>query len=228
MDLLFFSCFPGLFFWAAFLASCARGIAGNFDSCGRTGSVDNQITAFGEVVVPDAKPSLKQKAAHEAREYFVISFYLFVMFSLLVLYKSVILAENHIPFALHGLALINALALAKVMLVGQELHLADKFHDAPLIYPTLLKSFVFTIVLVGFKIAEASAMGAFHGKTLREGIAEIEGGSWSAILTLMAFLFVVLIPFFGFTELRRIFGPDRLVGVFFHSRRLLNPPSAGS
>jgi len=33
------------------------------------------------------------------------------------------------------------------MLVAQDLHLADLFRDAPLIYPTLLKSFVFTIVL---------------------------------------------------------------------------------
>jgi len=53
----------------------------------------------------------------------------------------------------------NALALAKVMLVAQELHLGDQFRDAPLIYPTLLKSFVFTIVLACFKIVEDGAMG---------------------------------------------------------------------
>jgi hypothetical protein len=54
-----------------------------------------------------------------------MSFYHFVVFSLLVVYKSLILAEHHIAFARHGFALINALALAKVMLVAQELHLAD-------------------------------------------------------------------------------------------------------
>jgi len=41
-------------------------------------------------------------------------------------------------------------------------------------------------------------------------------------------LFVVLIPFFGFTGLRRAFGEDRLVGVFFRSRHLLNLPPTGS
>jgi hypothetical protein len=38
----------------------------------------------------------------------------------------------------------------------------------------------------------------------------------------------VLIPFFGFTELRRVFGDDRLIGVFFRPRHLLNLPSTGS
>jgi hypothetical protein len=88
--------------------------------------------------VGETNRSLKQKAVHEIREYLVISFYLFVVFSLFVVYTSVILAEHHIDFALHGFAVINALALAKVMLVAQELHLADQFRDAPLIYPTLL------------------------------------------------------------------------------------------
>ena len=149
------------------------------------------------------------------------------MFSLFVIYKSVILAEHHINFALHGFALINALALAKVMLVAQELHLADQFRDAPLIYPTLLKSFVFTIVLTFFKVAEEEAVGLLRGKSFHES-AVLGGGSWKGVLCLTALLFVVLIPFFGFTELRRVFGEERLVGVFFRPRRLLNLPPTGS
>lgn len=116
----------------------------------------------------DAKRTLKQKALHQAREYLVISLYPFVVFCLFVFYKSVILAEHHIDFALHGFALINALALAKVMLVVQELHLANQFRNAPLIYSTLLKSLVFTIVLACFKIAEEAAIGRFHGKSFHE------------------------------------------------------------
>lgn len=66
--------------------------------------------------------------------------YLWVIFALLVVHTSVILAEHRIAFAEHGLALINALALAKVMLVARDLHFADRFKEAPLIYPTLFKS----------------------------------------------------------------------------------------
>jgi len=44
-------------------------------------------------------------------------------------------------------------------------------------------------------------------------------------LSLIALLFVVLVPFFGFTELRRVFGKERLEGAFFRPRHLLNLPS---
>ncbi len=176
----------------------------------------------------ETRKTLKQKAVHEMREYLVMSLYLFVVFSLLVVYKSVVLAEYRIDFALHGFALINALALAKIMLVAQDLHLADQFRDAPLIYPTLIKSFVFTVVLVCFKIAEDAVMGMFHGQSFHESMAELGGGSWRAILVITALLFVMLIPFFGFVELRRVFGAERLVGVFFRPRHLLNLPPTRS
>jgi hypothetical protein len=169
----------------------------------------------GGDTVTEVKRAPKHRIVHEVREYLVISLYLFVVFSLFVLYKWVILAEDHIDFALHGFALFNALALAKVMLVAQELHLGDQFRDAPLIYPTLLKSFVFTIVLACFKILEDGVMGILHGKSFHESAVLIAGASWKEDLILASLFFVMLIPFFGFTELRRVFGEDRLVGVFF-------------
>jgi hypothetical protein len=180
----------------------------------------------GEDIVTEAKQTLKQRAVHEMREYLVISLYLFVVFSLFVLYKWVILAGEHIDFALHGFALFNALALAKVMLVSQELHFADQFRDAPLIYPTLLKSFVFTIVLACFKIVEDGAIGLLHGKSFHESAVLVAGASWKGELILATLFFVMLIPFFGFSDLRRVFGPDRLVNVFFHRPQPLgNTPS---
>ena len=137
----------------------------------------------------EVKRTLKQEAFHEAREYFLISLYLFVVFSLFVIYKWVILAEDHIDFALHGFALFNALALAKVVLVAQGLHLGDQYRDAPLVYPTLLKSFVFTILLVCFKIVEETAMGILHGKSFHDSAvlsrwSILEGGINSRVLVL--------------------------------------------
>jgi hypothetical protein len=179
------------------------------------------------VIVRYIRQNLKQKAAHEVREYLVISFYLFVVFSLFVVHKSLILAEHHIDYTLHGFALINALALAKIVLVAQDLHLGDQFRDAPLIYPTLMKSFAFTVVLAVFKVAEDAIVGGFRGRSLQESLADI-GGSWAGVATIAALMFVMLIPFFGFTELQRVFGADRLIGVFFRPRRLWSLPSIGS
>lgn len=168
------------------------------------------------------KQTLKQRAVHGVREYLVISAYLFVVFSLLVVHKSMILAEHHIDYTLHGVALFNALALAKVMVTVQELHFADPFRDAPLIYPTLVKSLAFTVVLACFKIAEDTLIGRLHGKSFHESISDLGGGSWKGILILAVLMFFVLVPFFGFTELRRVFGEDRLESTFFRPRHLLN------
>lgn len=171
----------------------------------------------------DAQHHLKQKVAHQVREYFIISFYLFAVFSLFVVHKSLILAEHHIDYTLHGFALINALALAKVMLVAQDLHLGNWFDDSPLIYPTLLKSFLFTVMLTCFKIAEEFIVGRLRGRSFQQSVADLGGGTWKGIATLAALVFVMLIPFFGFNELRRIFG-ERLFALFFRPRSLMNLP----
>src|SRR5262249_42405237 len=178
--------------------------------------------------MPHAERPLIQKVTHEVREYLVISLYLFVVFSLMIVYKSLILAEHHIDVVHHGVALISAFALAKVMLTAQELHLGDWFGDAPLIYPTLAKASVFTLVLACFKIAEEAIVGRFHEKSFHDSISDFAGGTWKGILTLTMLFCIMLIPFFAFTELRRVFGPDRLVKVFFRPRHLLNLPPAES
>ena len=165
-------------------------------------------------------PTLTQRAYHGFKEYLVISCYLCVVFSLFAVYKSVILAEHHIAIASQGFALLNGLALAKVMVVAQELHFADQFKGAPLIYPTLFKSATFAVLLGCFKILEETAVGLYYGQSFNQSITAIGGGSLKGTLSLMALLAVVLIPFFGFTELRRVLGGGTLERLFFRSRDL--------
>jgi hypothetical protein len=171
-----------------------------------------------------SKPTLKQKAWQGMKEYLVISIYLWLVFGLFVIYQSVILAEHDIPFAFHGFALINALALAKVMLVAREFNFADNFKNAPLIVPTLFKSAAFAVVLGCFKILEAIGVGLYHGRSVSESITEVGGGTIEGTLVLIALLAVQLIPFFGFSELRRVFGEGKLERLFFTSRH----PADGS
>lgn len=171
--------------------------------------------------------TLKQKAYHEMKEFFLIALYLWIVFGLFLLYKSVLLAEEHISFTAHGLALLNALAFAKVMLVARALHLGERFDDAPLVYPTLLKSALFSILLSCCKILEDVVVGYFRGKSVQESIADIGGGSWKSILTFTLLLFVVLIPFFGVGEVERVLGEGKLTRLFFGPRPLLSgPPQA--
>jgi hypothetical protein len=109
---------------------------------------------------------------------------------------------------------------AKVMLVARKLHLADQFKEAPLIYPTLCKSAAFAIVLGCFNILEEAVIGLYHGRSFTQSISAIGGGTLKGILTLMALLAVLLIPFFGFTELRRVLGEGKLEKLFFTSRHV--------
>jgi hypothetical protein len=174
----------------------------------------------------EPKRTLKQKVYQGVKDYLVLTAYLWLVLGLFVLDRSVILSEEGIPYVAHGLALLNALALAKVMLLAQDLHFAEKmFKDAPLIYPTLFKSVAFALVLGVFKIIEEALIGFYHHHSLFQSISEIGGGTLKGILSLMAILIVVLIPFFAFTELRSALTQFDFRKMFFQSRHPAQPTS---
>jgi hypothetical protein len=126
-----------------------------------------------------------------------------------------ILAEHHIDFTNHGLALINALALAKVMLVARHLRLGNRLQNEPLIYPTLLKSALFTAILAFFKILENAVIGWWRHESFRQSIYDLGGGTWQGTLTLSLLIFVLLVPFVGISELSRVLGEGKLQRIFF-------------
>jgi hypothetical protein len=173
---------------------------------------------LGDDTMSAAGPTLKQKAYKELKEFLAISAYLWLVFALFVLYKSVICSEPGTPLVAHGLALINALALGKIMLIAQSLHFADRFKNEPLIFPTLFKSAAFAIILGCFKVLEETLIGLYHGHSFEESLAGMGGGTLNGILCMIAILAVLLIPFFGFTELRGVLGEGKLASLFFASR----------
>jgi hypothetical protein len=173
----------------------------------------------GDVAMGTASYTLKERAYRELKEFIGIAFYLWVVFMLFRVYKSVLLNED-IGYVGIVVALINALVLGKFVLIAQAFHLGDQANDAPLIYPTLLKAALFSVVLACCKILEDAAVGFFHGKSFSQSIADLGGGTLKGILTLTVLLFVLLIPFFAFGELKRVLGEGKLAQLFFHSRDL--------
>lgn len=167
--------------------------------------------------------ALKQRARHELSDYIVIVAYLWLVFGLLLLYKSVILNEEHLSYVMRGVALINALVLGKFVLIARAIHLGDTADDAPLIYPTLLKSALFSLVVAVCKILEDAIVGFYHGRSFSQSIANIGGGTFKGILTLTVLLFVMFIPFFAFGELQRILGEGKLTRLFLHPRKASEP-----
>jgi hypothetical protein len=163
---------------------------------------------------------LKHKAYHELKDGLVIALYLWVILGLLVLHKSMVLAENHIDFASHGLALINALALAKVMLIARQIPLGEQLKNVPLIYPTLLKSGLFTVVLACFKILEDAVISWYRQESFLQSLTDFGGGTWKGILTLSLLFFALLVPFVGYGELGTVLGEGKLERIFFQQRTL--------
>lgn len=85
-----------------------------------------------------------------------------------------------------------------------------------------------TIVLAYFKILEEAAVGLYHRQSFQQRIADLGGGTLKGILTLTLLLFVVLIPFFGFTELQRVLGEGELAQIVFGPRHSLGLPRNAS
>jgi hypothetical protein len=166
--------------------------------------------------------NLKAKACNEAKQFAWIALYLWAFLAVLEIHKSIILTENNIDFAAHGFAIINALALAKVMLVARDLHLGD-LPGTPLIYPTLLKSALCSLLLVCFKILEDTIVGLYHGLSFGQNIAEL-GGTWRGILSFVLITFVLLAPFFAISELGELIGEGSLLRIFFVRRQISDPP----
>jgi hypothetical protein len=156
------------------------------------------------------KPGLKERAAHQLREFLGITIYLWVLFALLVINQSIVLARGAPNYQAHGFAFVNALILAKILLIGEDLRFGTRFKDKPLVYSILYKCFIFTLFLVGFHTVERMIEGVLHGRSLAQSFPDIGGGSPQGILSLGATVFVALIPFFAFREIARVIGHSEL------------------
>ena len=167
--------------------------------------------------------TLKQKAIHEFREFLSVSLYLYIFLAMFIVYKTIILRQHEIDFAAHGLAMINALVLGKFMLLAKAFHPGEGMDNKPLVYPTLLKSAIFALVLMACKILEDLIVGYFHKDSFLESITDLGGGSLKTLLVFTAILFVVLLPLIAFGELDRVVGEGRLRRLFFRPRDLSKP-----
>jgi hypothetical protein len=169
------------------------------------------------------KRTLQEKAYRELKEFLLIALYLWVYFGMFTEYKRLIMAHQQIDFVAHGVALINALALGKIMLIAKAFHPGNWANEKPLIYPTLVKSAMFAVILGIFKILEDVTIGYFRGKSFSESMADLGGGSVRALLAYTVILFLVLIPFVAVGELGRVLGEGKLGALFFRPRDASTP-----
>jgi hypothetical protein len=163
--------------------------------------------------------SLKQKALEEVKRLLVITAYLWALLSVFEVHRLGVLRAQHIPYSYRvGFTLINALVLAKVILIADALHAGKRLAGATMLATVILKSGIFAMILVCFNIVEDVLVGLFHGKTLAESVPELAGGGLEGQLIVGVMIFVALIPFFAFAELRRAIGQDAFDDLVFRRK----------
>lgn len=162
------------------------------------------------------KPELKERAVNEAKRFVIIFLYLWVLFSLFALHKSTILNEPSLILG-QGFAIVNALVLAKIMLLGEAFNLADNLKSKPIIYPVVFKSAVFAVLLMGHALEEI-AVRLWHGGNFASSVSDLGAGTAIRIFIVGLIMFVVLMPFFAFSEIGRDIGEDELYRLFFVRR----------
>lgn len=117
-----------------------------------------------------------------------------------------------------GFAAVNALIMGKVILIGEALHVGEQLSEKRLIYSVLFRSAAFALLVVCFDVVEEVIVGLIHGKSLVASIPKLGGGGLEGMLLFGIMAFVVLIPFFLFTEVQEAVGKEKLQAVIFHQR----------
>jgi hypothetical protein len=164
--------------------------------------------------------SRTQKIIHELREFLAIFLYMAIFFSVLRTYTHLVLLEYQISYAAYGLTFLKAMMLAKIILMGETFRLGARFHDKPLIIPTLYSTLMFSLLALTFEVIEHVILDAFHGKTPGGAFAEILGEGWPRLVGMTLVIFVSFLPFFAFRALERVLGEGKLSGLFFKPRSL--------
>jgi hypothetical protein len=148
----------------------------------------------------------------------VIALYLGVLLSLFAIHRYLLLNDGGLASHI-GFSFLNALALAKVILVGQELRIGDKFRNSALIYVILAKSAIFAVLLLVFRIIEEAVIGAMQGKNMHDAIFSghpgFEHNKFQVMALTCIIMFFALMPFFAYLEFERVLGDQRLRALMF-------------
>lgn len=156
----------------------------------------------------------RQKFAEEITAYLIDAVYLFFLLGTFAVYRRLLLAEYEISYLHYGITLIEALVLAKILFLGRLMHVDRGFENKPLIVPTIWKSFVFSLLVGGFAVIEATIRGLIDGQEATNSLREFNGAGKFALVGKCVVTFFALVPFFGLKEIGRVLGRGKLKGMF--------------
>ncbi|WP_035349403.1 hypothetical protein [Edaphobacter aggregans] len=161
-----------------------------------------------------AAPGFKQRAAHELKDFAIVSAYLAVLFCAVITYTNLLVQRYDDPATLnYTFAIINALVIGKVILIGEMMHLGKSAESRPLYQSVLLKSLVFALFVFAFHILEEFIKRLIHHKPAGTVLHEME---WDQLIARSIIILCAFLPLFAFRELRRVLGEEKLYDLFTH------------
>ena len=164
------------------------------------------------------KRNWKKILFEELVEYWINVIYLALVFAAFTQYRRLVLAAHEITYTHYWVAVIEALILAKVVMIGDALRLGRGLGRKPLVYPTLFRTLVFSLFVVGFTLVEHVIKSLWMGKGFTAGLVGFLGKGPHELLAGCLVVFVAFIPFFAFRELGRVLGEGKIWALFFRRR----------
>lgn len=159
--------------------------------------------------------SFKEKAKHEFIEIAIVFAYLAFVFCALATYSMLLLDKYEIVYFAYGAALLNAFIITKVILIGEAMHFGKKYEGKSLIYSCIYKAILYGLLVFAFHVVEEMVKLLIHGRDFAGAFHEIR---LDDLLARSVVLFGAFIPFFGFRELGRVIGPEKVRALFFKKR----------
>ncbi len=147
--------------------------------------------------------------------------FFFFGFNLILLTKRLILAEYLIEYAGFAIATVGALVVGKVVLVADKMPILRRFDYAPLAYPILFKTIMYTLLVFVARLLEALVHYLIAGGVLGGGrfaVEILDKFSWSTFTAAQLWIFVLFALYVTANELNNLFGDGELYKIFFTRR----------
>jgi len=170
----------------------------------------------------EARPGPLKKlgafAAKEFRDVIPPTVFFFFGFNFYLFTKRLILADYLIQYAGFAIATIGALLVGKVVLVADKMPFLRRFDYAPLAYPILFKTIVYTLLVFVVRLIEALVHYLMEGGVIGQGAfaAHLMGRfSWPTFIATQLWIFVLFLLYVTGNELNSLFGGGELFKIFF-------------
>lgn len=159
--------------------------------------------------------NVKQKIAHEVQEYLMYTLFLLLLFFAFTSYERVLLGHLDVYYFPYGFCTIKALIMAKVIMLGQAMHLGEKYAARPLIIPVIYKTILFCLFMLIVSVAEEVTKGLLSGHHLKQIYEVFITKHLSIAIAQIIIMFFIFILFFSVTETSRVLGEHKLFNMFF-------------